>query len=95
MLKERFQLKIRPVHVLAVCFLGFMLYVGLAALPSLLIQTGETMQGDIQARNYIRQTNDLYEGMLRTDPEVPHLQNKGTYINLNGFMAKTLGRVQE
>lgn len=92
MLKERFQLKIQPVHALAVCFLGFMLYVGLAALPSLLIQTGETMQGDIQARNYIKQTNDLYEGMLGTDPEVPHLQNKGTYINLNGFMAKTLGQ---
>ena len=92
MLKERFQLKIRPVHALTVFFLGFMLYVGLAALPQLLIQTGETMQGDIQARNYIKQTNDLYEGMLGTDPEVPHLQNKGTYINLNGLMAKSLGQ---
>lgn len=92
MLKERFQLKIRPVHVLAVSFLVFMLYVGPAALPSLLIQTGKTMEGESQARNYIKQTNALYEAMLKTDPEDPYLQNKGTYINLNGFMANSLGQ---
>lgn len=92
MLKERFKIRIRPVHVLAVFFLGFMLYVGLAALPQLLIQTGKTMQGESKAINYIKQTNDLYAGMLETDPEYPLLQNKGTYINLNGLMANSLGQ---
>lgn len=92
MLKERFKIRIRPVHVLAVFFLGFMVYVGLAVLPQFLIHTGQTMQVESSTRNYIKQTNDLYAGMLETEQEYPLLQNKGTYINLNGLMANSLGQ---
>ena len=90
MLKERFKIKIRSVHVLAVAFLFFTVYVGLAAFPQFLLNTKEVLQGQSSPRSYIRQTNDHYAGMLATDQQYPLLQNKGTYINLNGLMAKLL-----
>lgn len=84
--------KIRPAHLLTLLFLTFVFYVGLAALPQALITTGKTFQKQELNSSFIKTINDQYEGMLGTEAEHPLLQNKGTYINLNGLMAKLLGQ---
>lgn len=89
MLKEHFKIRIRSVHVLAALFLLYIFYVGLAALPQFLVHTGKTFQKELDS-SYIKQINSQYEGMLSTEAWYPLLQNKGTYINFNGLMAKTL-----
>lgn len=92
MLKEFVKTKgrFRSGHLLSVLFLVFIFYVGWAALPELVSNTGQVLQGKQSARGYIRQINDQYESMLVTDAEFSFLQNKGTYINLNGLMANVL-----
>lgn len=92
MLKKRFNItgKLRPGHLLSVLFLVFIVYVGLVAFPEFVTNTGKTLQRKQSVRNYIKQTDEQYEGMLVTDSEDTFLQNKGTYINLNGLMANVL-----
>lgn len=84
--------KVRSAHVLAVLFLLFLFYVAWAGLSDMFIQTGQAMQIRLSPQWFIRQTNELYENMLSTDTQYSFLQNKGTYINLNGFMANALGQ---
>jgi len=92
MLKEylKTKLKIRPEYVLSAVFLCFIFYVGMAALPKFLVNTGNTLQGQHDVRSYIKQTNDQYSVMLEAGFQYAPLQDKGTYINLNGLMAKFL-----
>ena len=94
MLKNDFKIKgkVRSAHVLAVLFLLFLFYVAWAGLSDMFIQTGQAMQIRLSPQWFIRQTNELYENMLSTDTQFSFLQNKGTYINLNGFMANALGQ---
>lgn len=84
--------KFRPAHLLAALFLVFMAYVGAAALPGFLINTGKALQNPTDPLGYIRKINDQYSGMLETEGSPPLLQHKGSYIDLNGFMANLLGQ---
>lgn len=77
----------RPSHSLAVLFLAFIFYVSLAGLPAFLTQLSSTFQNNTGFTHFIRTINEQYEGMLTTEKDQPLLQNKGTYINFNGFMA--------
>ena len=77
-------------HILAVSFLLFIFYVGLAAFPQFLSNTRDAFSDGFSLRAYIRSIDDQYKGMLTADQETPLLQNKGTYINLNGLMANVL-----
>lgn len=88
MLKKICKIRIRSVHILAVVFLLFIDYVGLAALPQFLENTRSLLQGNNMDSSYIRMVNEQYESMLETKAMYGLLQNKGTYINFNGFMAK-------
>ena len=92
MLKERFKIKgkIRANHVLAVFFLCFIFYVGLAAMPQFLVNTGRTIQWQDDVFTYIGRIDDQYSGMLENGNQYPCLQSKDTYIDLNGFLAKVL-----
>lgn len=81
------KLKIRSTHILAVFFLSFIVYVGLSPLPQFAENTKKIFQGQLSPRQYIRETDEFYSTMLETKAELPLFQNKGTYINLNGFMA--------
>ena len=92
MLKKRLQGKtqICSAHVLSVLFLCFIFYVGFAPIPQFLDNTEKMLKGQLSPRSYIRQINDQYSGMLETDIKYKLLQNKGTYINLNGLMARIL-----
>lgn len=92
MLKERFQLKIQPIHVLTILFLFFITYVGIAAFPQFIINSGMAFHEQQSLRSYIKTTNDQYSGMLETESELSFLHNKGTYIDLNGLMADALGQ---
>lgn len=92
MLKRLFQSKIKPssVHILAVIFVCFIFYVGLVPFSQFTGLTKQVLQGQLSPRDYIKQTNDQYDHMLETFADYKLLQNKGTYINLNGLMAKLL-----
>ena len=92
MLKERFKIRLRPVHVLAILFLIFITYVGIAAFPQFMMNSGKAFHEQQSLRSYIKTTNDQYSGMLETESELPLLHNKGTYIDFNGLMAKALGQ---
>lgn len=92
MQKKHLKETIRPVHVLAVAFLIFVFYVGMAAFPEFLIQTGECIQDREIGSPYIKKIDEQYSGMLGTNSEYSLLQNKGTYIDFNGLMAKNLGQ---
>lgn len=81
---------LRPSHLLAVLFLVFIFYVSLAGLPAFFTQLGSTFQNKTGSTHFIRTVNEQYEGMLTTKKDQPLLQNKGTYINFNGFMADFL-----
>ena len=90
MLKERFHTKntIRPAYVLTVLFLVYMLWVSLAALPEFF----HHLAGAADYSHLVETVDAQYATMLTTEKDQPLLQNKGTYINLNGFMARLLGQ---
>lgn len=84
--------KLRPAHLLA---LAFLLYIGLVALfplEPLKNVTRSLLKDEISVSDYMDRIDELYDGMLSIEQDQPLLQNKGTYINLNGAMAKLLGQ---
>lgn len=83
--------KVKPAHILTLFFLAFCLYVGSAALPQLIYHT-KCALGAQTFPEYIDTIDSQYHGMLETSNAVPTLHDKGTYINLNGFMANLLGQ---
>lgn len=82
--------RLKPSHLLAVSFLLFIFYTALAPLPQFLIHTGNSFRWGFSLGNYIETIDDQYHGMLETGGLLPTMQDKGTYINLNGFMANLL-----
>lgn len=92
MWKQKFKLHIRSAHILAILFLLFITIVGYVAFPNVLISTAKVLQGQKNIHSYINQITDQYSVMLDTTQEYSYLQNKGTYINLNGFWANKLGQ---
>lgn len=78
--------------VLAVLFLLFVMFVGMAGIPQLLINSRNAVIKRQSVSEYIATVNEQYEGMLATEKDQPLLQNKGTYINLNGLIARVLGQ---
>lgn len=79
-------------HVLAVVFLLFIIFVGLAAFPQFMTNTAAFFQNGGSIQEYIDTIDDQYYGMLEAKAGQPVLQDKGTYINLNGLMANVLGQ---
>lgn len=81
------------ITVLALVFLAFIFYVGLATLPltltniSHLISVGETNPGILETRDRI---DGDYRDMLNL--KGTFLQNKGFYVDLNGAMARFMGQ---
>lgn len=92
MLKTDKRLRLKSSHILTVLFLAYIFYTGFAALPDFLIQTGNNLRWKEGPQQFIRSTNAQYEGMLTTEKVNPLLQNKGTYINLNGLLARSMGQ---
>lgn len=83
---------LRAAHVLAAAFLLYIGFVGLYPLTPLLEYTKAVVKAEISPTDYVDKIDELYYGMLSTEQGPPLLQNKGTYINLNGAMAKLLGQ---
>lgn len=80
--------------ILAAVFVIFSIYVGLAAFPQFLTSSGTALTEKKSFTKYIDNIDEQYFGMLSTDLDQPMLHNKGTYINLNGFMANIMGQVE-
>lgn len=84
--------KLRPAHLLCACFLVYITMMAFAALPEFLHHFSNVFYWDTGYQYFIDTVNEQYEDMLTLEQDQPALQNKGTYINLNGLMAKTLGQ---
>ena len=84
--------KLRPAHLLAAAFLLYIGFVALYPLEPLKNDTKSLLKGEISVSDYMDRMDERYYGMLSTEQNQPLLQNKGTYINLNGAMAKLLGQ---
>lgn len=84
--------KLRPAHILATAFLLYIGFVALYPLEPLKNDTKSLLKGEISVSDYMDRMDERYYGMLSTEQDQPLLQNKGTYINLNGGMAKLLGQ---
>lgn len=84
--------KLRPTHLLAAAFLLYISFVALYPLEPLKNYTKNLIKGEISVSAYMDAIDELYYGMLSTEQNQPLLQNKGTYINLNGAMARLLGQ---
>lgn len=84
--------KLRPAHILALAFLLYIGFVALYPLEPLKNDTKSLLKGEISVSDFMDRMDDRYYGMLSTEQNQPLLQNKGTYINLNGGMAKLLGQ---
>lgn len=84
--------KLTAAHLLAVSFLVYILFVSLAALPEFLYHLGGAFYWDTGYKHFIETVDQQYSGMLSTDKDAPLLQNKGSYINFNGAMARLLGQ---
>lgn len=84
--------KLRPAHLLATAFLLYIGFVALYPLEPLKNDTKSLLKGEISVSDYMDRMDERYYGMLSTEQGQPLLQNKGTYINLNGAMAKLLGQ---
>lgn len=84
--------KLRPSHILTLAFLLYIGFVALYPLEPLKNDTKSLLKGEISVSAYMERIDEMYDGMLSTEQAQPLLQNKGTYINLNGAMAKLLGQ---
>lgn len=84
--------KLRPAHLLAAAFLLYIGFVALYPLEPLKNDTKSLLKGELSVSAYMERIDEMYDGMLSTEQAQPLLQNKGTYINLNGAMAKLLGQ---
>ena len=62
----------------------------MAAIPELAWNTGNCLFWQTGPFHWMDTVDEQYEGMLNTEKDTPALQNKGSYINMNGAMARFL-----
>ena len=84
--------KVKPAYVLTGLFLVYIFYICACGFSTFLYNSGSALYWDSGYAHYIQTVNEQYEGFLTTEQEKPLLQNKGTYINLNGLMANVMGQ---
>lgn len=82
--------RITPAGILAILFLVYICYVGYAAFPDFVKNTGSSYYSKAGLTEYINTIDEQYEGMLTTSRDNLFLQNKANYINFNGAMARLL-----
>jgi len=78
--------------LLPAVFMMFCIFVGLAAIPQFLVTSGSAIQNDLKLHEYIDEIDLQYFEMLSTGKTKFAIQNKATYINFNGLMARILGQ---
>lgn len=82
--------KAKPPHFLCFLFLVYIMFVCSYGMPTFLYNSGSALYWDSGYTHYVETVNDQYEGFLNTEKSTPHLQNKGSYIDLNGLMANLM-----
>lgn len=81
-----------PGGLLTGLFLAGMFYISLAGVPTVMYELGNALYHKTGVSYAIDSLDEYYSGMLTTEKDQPLLHNKGSYINLNGLMAKILGQ---
>lgn len=84
--------RIVPGQILTVLFLLYIASIGFSSFPNLLRETVKQVQRGSNCLEIIESVNEYYDDFLPSNKNAKALLNKGTYINLNGLMAKSLGQ---
>ena len=82
--------KLRPGNLLAVLFLAYLGFVASSCLPEVIFEFGRCLYWDTGSQEFINTINARSDDFLSLAKEESLLLNKGTYVNLNGLMAKIL-----
>lgn len=82
--------KIHPGNILAVLFLFFITLVGSSCLPEVIYEAGNCLYWETGIPEFIRRIDAYCDEPLTFDQTQNPLLNNGTYINLNGLIAKIL-----
>lgn len=84
--------KLRPGTLLTALFLGYLAFVACSCLPGVIYETGKSLYWQTGPQELIKSIDEYCEEMIPFDQEANVLLDKGTYINFNGLMAKTLAQ---
>lgn len=84
--------KLRPGTLLTGLFLGYLAFVACSCLPGVIYETGKSLYWQTGPQELIKSIDEYCEEMIPFDQEANVLLDKGTYINFNGLMAKTLAQ---
>ncbi len=80
--------------IISLIFLFFIFFIGVTTLPIVIGKSYKEFNQDktltSKMKNSFKTLDKTYEGMLDFDSFL--ISNKGTYINLNGFMSKLMGQ---
>lgn len=76
--------------IIPILFLFFCLHLGYAAFPTFLHNLSDAMAQKDSFSEFVEVIDEQYYSMLTTKKDQPFLNNKGTYINLNGLIANLL-----
>lgn len=82
--------KIRSGHFLTVLFLAYLGFVAFSCLPKVFYDFGRCLYWQTGSQEFIDTIDSYSEDMLSLEQEQGLLLNKGSYINLNGAMARLL-----
>jgi len=84
--------RIRPGNILAVLFLAYLGFVACSALPRVSYELGRCLYWQTGIQEFINAVDEHSEDLLSLEQDKTLLLNKGSYINLNGLMAKLMGQ---
>lgn len=82
--------KLRPGNILAILFVVYLGYVAVSCMPQALYELGRCLYWKTGIQEFITTIDTQSEDLLSIEQDQALLLNKGTYINLNGLMAKIL-----
>ena len=82
--------KLRPGNLLAILFVIYLGYVAVSCIPQTIYEFGRCLYWRTGVQEFITAVDTQSTDLLSIEQDQPLLLNKGTYINLNGLMARIL-----
>lgn len=82
--------RIRPENILTLLFLAYVFVTAAGRLPEVIYEAGRCLSWKTGYQEFIDTVNSYCDDFLPFDQDQNPLLDKGTYINLNGLMAKGL-----
>lgn len=84
---KNLSLKLDSATIIAALFIAYIFYVGCSALPLFLENCVTSLKEEYTLEEYIDIIDEQYKSVLTLEKDNALLQNKSTYININGLVA--------